>query len=91
MASENENGDEGEDADDYIVSPYTEEQLAAARQVIVDALGKEPNPQSYQELAGNTQLDRTLVVMAATSLVIEERVTLERGPAGEALVWLVES
>ena len=88
MASENGNGDEEEA--DYVVRPYTDEQLAAANRAIVEVLGRGPNPQSYQQLAGNTQLDRTLVVMAATSLVIEERITLERGPDGKTLVWLVE-
>jgi hypothetical protein len=89
MASENENDDEEEA--DYVVSPYTEEQLADTRQAIIDVLSLGPNPQSYEQLAGNVDLDRTLVVMAATSLVIEERLRLERGPAGEALVWLIES
>ena len=81
--------DNGEDAD-YIVTPYTEEQLVGARRAIVEVLAQGPNPQSYQQIAGNTHLDRTLVVMAATNLVIEERITLERGGEGETLVWLVE-
>lgn len=66
---------------------YTAEQRAAARQAIVDVLGQGPNPQSYLQLAENAQLDRTLVVMAATRLAIDERITLERA-AGETLVWL---
>jgi hypothetical protein len=69
---------------------YTVEQLAAARQAIVDVLGQGPNPQSYLQLAENAQLDRTLVVMAATRLAIDERITLERAD-GETLVRLQQT
>ena len=84
-------GVEPEDPDEdveYVASTYTAEQLSAAREAVVDALGNGPNPQSYKQLEGNGQLERGLVVMAAGRLAREERVTLEQG-GEEILVWLV--
>ena len=72
-----------------LLSAYTEEQLAAACDPVLFALGEGPNPQSQEHLSGTSRLEPRLVVLAATRLMREGRVTVKERRGEDALVWLV--
>jgi hypothetical protein len=71
-----------------LLSAYTEEQLAAACDTVLFALGEGPNPQSHKQLAGTSRLEPRLVVLAATRLMREGRVTIKERRSEDALIWL---
>ena len=71
-----------------LLSAYTEEQLAVACDTVLFALGEGPNPQSQEQLSGTSRLELRLVVLAATRLMREGRVTIKERRSEDALVWL---
>ena len=71
-----------------VLSAYTEEQLAAACDAVLTALGEGPNPQGHEQLSGTSRLEPRLVVLAATRLMREGRVTIGQRRSQGALVWL---
>jgi hypothetical protein len=72
-----------------LLNAYTEEQLAAACDTVLFALDEGPNPQSHEQLSGTGRLEPRLVVLAATRLMREGRVTIKERRSEDALVWLV--
>jgi hypothetical protein len=85
MTDDNDPNDEG---DDFVLNTHTQDELNAASEAVVDALRAGPNPQSYDQLEGNTQLDRGILAMVAVGLRSEELVRLE-DDGHELLVWLI--
>jgi hypothetical protein len=74
---------------DNLPSAYTEEQLAAACDTVLAALGEGPNPQSHEQLSGSSRLEPRLVGLAATCLMREGRVAIKQRRSEDAFVWLV--
>ncbi len=70
-------------------STFTEAQLAGACDAVVSALRAGRNPQSHVQLSVASHLEVRLVVLAATRLTREGRVTIESHHKQPELVWLV--
>lgn len=71
-----------------LFSAYTEEQLVAACDTVLFALGEGRSPQTHEQLSGASRLEPRLVVLAATRLMREGRVTVKQRRSEGALVWL---
>ena len=73
---------------DHVFS-YPPQEVTAAADAALAAL-QQVSPLDDAQLAGNTGLDPTLVVLAAARLLQEGRVGMQTSDDGRYLFWLVE-
>jgi hypothetical protein len=84
----NEQGDPQQDDGDYVFT-HPPEDVTAAAEAILAAL-QQVSPLDDAQLAGNTGLEPTLVVLAAARLLQEGLVGMQARDDGSYLFWLVE-
>jgi hypothetical protein len=84
----NERSDPQQDDDDHVFT-HPPEDVTAAAETVFAAL-QQLSPLDDAQLAGNTGLEPTLVVLAAARLVREGLVGMRARDDGSYLFWLVE-